>query len=111
MTITLRQLLLILGGVLLSIGLVLGFSPISQDGGPCGSAFSSNSAARVEAHTRAMIGSGDPYDFLASCQDAKTSRRTVALALTIPGALLGLAGLLVGGADTPTAAARSREAV
>jgi hypothetical protein len=91
MTITPKHLLLILGGTLLAIGLVLGLVPVTYDGGPCGSAFVGSDDQDVEALVRSMSGS-DPFAFDAGCTDALSSRRTIALALTIPGALLVGAG-------------------
>lgn len=94
MTITLRQLLLILGGTLALIGLLLGFLPISYDGSSCGFAFGSRDAAWTEALTRSMTG-GDGIAFDAGCTDARSGRRTIALVLLIPGALLATIGAVM----------------
>lgn len=96
MTITLKQLLILLGGVLLVIGLVLGLTPISHDGGPCGSAFISSDDTSRESLDRSMSIGGDWRAFEAGCTDAVSSRRTIALALTIPGALLLVGAYVVG---------------
>jgi hypothetical protein len=79
MTIKLNALLLTLGAMLLGVGLILGLVPMSQSGSNCGSAFSPNG-----------------YSIQPSlCNDALSSRRGIALALTIPGALLALIGAAV----------------
>ena len=79
MTIKLNALLLTLGALLFGVGLILGLTPMSQSGSNCGSAFSPNG-----------------YSIQPSlCNDALSSRRGIALALTIPGALLALIGAAV----------------
>lgn len=99
-TISLKQLLLVLGGVLASVGLVLGLMPISHDGGPCGSAFVGSDDTSVEAHVRAIRGS-DPFAFQGGCEDAVSSRRTVAIALGLPGLLLLGGGVMVSAPAAP----------
>ena len=79
MTIKLNALLLTLGALLFGVGLILGLTPMSQSGSNCGSAFSPNG-----------------YSIQPSlCNDALSSRRGIALALTIPGALLLVGGAIV----------------
>jgi len=79
MTIKLNALLLTLGAMLFGVGLILGLTPMSQSGSNCGSAFSPNG-----------------YSIQPSlCSDALSPRRGIALALTIPGALLALSGVVV----------------
>jgi hypothetical protein len=43
-TITVRQLLFVLGGALMAVGLVPGFAPVSADGGSCGGVFTGDQA-------------------------------------------------------------------
>jgi len=86
-----KHLALILGGTLLSIGLLIGFLPVKQSGIGCGSAFTGQSDnAKVSDLTNAMMGRLRSVD--TQCQDALSSRRVPALALTLPGLGLVLAG-------------------
>jgi len=92
MNIQLKHLALILGGTLLSIGLLIGFLPVKQSGIGCGTAFTGQSDnATVSDLTSAMMGRNQ--NTAADCEDAISSRRVPALALTIPGALLLLVGV------------------
>lgn len=78
MTIKLSALLVTIGILVFGIGLILGLTPMTQSGSNCGSAFSAN-----------------PYSIQATlCNDALSSRRGIALALLIPGALLAVGGTL-----------------
>lgn len=99
MTISLRALLLILGGTLLTIGLALGFTPITYDGGPCGTAFTGRGDAQYrEEFTRTLAGPGPSYEgFAEGCADARSGRFPLALGLSLPGAAMLLASILVPG--------------
>lgn len=67
---------LLIGSILFGIGLILGLVPMSQGGANCGSAY-----------IPASYWLSSP-----ACDDATSSRRGIALALTIPGAILLTAG-------------------
>ena len=76
MTVKLNTLLLILGALFLGVGLILGLTPMTQSGANCGSAFI-------------------PWEYTkyqATCIDALSGWRGIALALIIPGVLLLLSG-------------------
>ena len=94
MTIKLNTLLLILGGLLFGVGLILGLAPMSQSGSNCGSAFIPSRDAYVADLTNVMTGYGRS-DISGQCDDALSSRRGIALALAIPGALLLISGGMV----------------
>lgn len=95
--IQLKHVLLILGGTLLSIGLLIGFLPVKQSGIGCGSAFTGASDdAAVADMTQAMI--GRQTSIRTDCEDSLSGRRAPALALTIPGAIL----LTIGAGQTLT---------
>lgn len=91
MTIKLDQLLMVLGGTLLAIGLVLGVMPVSSEGTPCGTAFT---GASRDAHIADLTNSfgGRLTDVNGSCEDALSGRRAPALALAVPGAILAVVG-------------------
>ena len=95
MTIPIRQLTWLLGGLLLGIALVLGFMPVKATGIGCGTALTGQSDdAFVSDLTSSMM--GRLTDNRSACSDAVASRRTVTFALGIPGAvllLIGAAGL------------------
>ena len=88
----------VVGLVLLAVGLLLGYGGISKGGIRCGSAFSpSDHDARVAELTGAIEADSYGGDYTAKgyagdCADATSSRKTIALALTIPGAALVLGG-------------------
>lgn len=93
MTIKLDQLLMVLGGTLLAIGLVLGFMPVSSEGTSCGTAFTGASDdAYVADLGSTLVGSAGVTDVVGSCSDALSGRRAPALALAVPGALLAVVG-------------------
>ena len=75
----------ILGGLLLAVGLFLGFAGITSSGYDCGSAFRGGYAEDIGASL-----SGNPSGLVGDCQDARSSRKTLALSLLIPGLLLAL---------------------
>lgn len=77
---------ILLGLVLAAIGLILGLTGISTSGVDCGSAFRPDASARYSYS--ATVG---------ACDDATSSRKAVALALTIPGAVLAVGGLFAVG--------------
>ena len=90
---------MLLGGVLLAVGLVLGFVPVSAAGASCGSGFVGSSAP-LSAEFAAALG-GRSSDAGAACDAARSPFRVVAWALVVPGALL-LAGLVLGGTGKRT---------
>lgn len=90
-TVKLNTLLLILGGLLFGVGLILGLVPMSQSGANCGSAFIASTDATVADYTNVLTGQG-MSDIAGQCSDALSSRRGIALAVTIPGALLLIGG-------------------
>jgi len=94
MTIKLNALLLTLGALLFGVGVILGFTPMSQSGSNCGSAFSPSNDALASDYTAVLMGQANP-DASGRCSDATSSRRGIALALTIPGALLLVGGAIV----------------
>ena len=100
MTIKLNALLLTLGALLLGVGLILGLTPMSQSGSNCGSAFSPSNDALASDYAAVYGGQANP-DASGRCSDATSSRRGIALALTIPGALLAIGGLAATGAGNP----------
>ena len=75
----------ILGGLLLAVGLFLGFAGITSSGYDCGSAFRGGYAEDIGASL-----SGNPSGLVGDCQDARSGRKAVALSLLIPGLLLAL---------------------
>jgi hypothetical protein len=81
MGIKLNALLLTLGALIFGVGLILGLTPMSQSGSNCGAAFSPN-----EYSIQPTL-----------CNDTLSSRRGIALALVIPGALLALGGVVATG--------------
>ena len=88
MTVKVNTLLIILGALVLAGGLILGLSPMTQRGWNCGSPFSPN-----------------PYTVQpALCSDTLSGPRGIALALTIPGGLLAVAGVGMSLAGTKKAA-------
>ncbi len=97
MTLKLDQLLLVLGGTLLAIGLILGFLPASAGNIGCGTAFTGvSSEAQAADLTGAMLGQDiSELTTESDCKDTLSGRRTIALALTLPGAALVGAGLYV----------------
>jgi len=97
MTIKINALLLTLGALLLGVGLILGLTPMSQSGSNCGSAFHPSNDAMASDYATILSGHASS-DAAGQCKDALSSRRGIALALTIPGALLALGGLSTGGA-------------
>lgn len=88
-----KRVVLLVGSVLLGVGLLLGFVPLTAEGFDCGSGFVASNKTRSEDIFRILSGTGDPT-VRASCEDATGGRRGVALALTIPGGLLVLGGLV-----------------
>ena len=95
MTITLKQLLLVLGGILLAIGIILGFMPVKASGVHCGSALTGKSDDAFTADFRDSLGGGPNADGSLglsphgdACDESISSRRTISLALGIPGLLL-----------------------
>lgn len=90
-TIKLNALLLILGGTLFGVGLILGLVPMSQSGANCGSAFIASTDATVADYTNVLTGQG-MSDIAGQCSDALSGRRGLALAVTIPGAVLLIGG-------------------
>lgn len=103
MTVKVNTLLIILGALVLGGGLILGLSPVSQSGYDCGSAFSPSNGGLVADYSRALGGYGQS-NISGKCDDALSSRRGIALALTIPGALLAGAGVVLTLAGTKKAA-------
>lgn len=90
----------VVGLVLLAIGLFLGFGGVSKNGINCGSAFGpSDHDANVAELTGAINADSIGADYSSrgyagDCKDATSSRKTVAVALVIPGAALtGLAAI------------------
>jgi len=100
MTIKLNALLLTLGALVFSVGLILGLAPMSQSGANCGSAFSPSNDAMANDYAAVLSGHASG-DTAGQCKDALSSQRGIALALTIPGALLALGGLAATGAGKP----------
>lgn len=100
MTIKLEQLLFVLGGTLLSVGLVLGFMPVKANGVGCGTALTGQSDdARLADFRDTLVGGANQYGSYAldgresSCEDSISSRRTVSLGLGLPGLTLVLVGV------------------
>jgi len=77
----------VIGGLLIAVGLFLGLAGITSGGYDCGSAFRGGFAQDIGASL-----SGHPSGLVGDCHDARSSRKTLALALLIPGALLALGG-------------------
>lgn len=93
MMIDAKKAALILGGVLLGVGLLLGFLPISAMGTNCGSAFVEDRVSPLsEELLDSMVGRGSSRDYTGACQDAISGRRAVALAVGIPGLVLLVIG-------------------
>ncbi len=92
MVVKMNALLLVVGGLLLGVGLLLGLAPMSQSGASCGSAFSPSNGGLVADFSNALGGRG-LSNVAGQCKDALSSRRGVALALVIPGALVALGGV------------------
>jgi len=88
----------ILGGLLLAVGLFLGFTGITSSGYDCGSAFRGGFSQDIGASL-----SGNPAGLVGDCQDARSGRKTLALSLLIPGLLLAL-GSGVAAAQPPKTA-------
>lgn len=86
--------LAVLGGALALVGLVLGLVPLSENGYACGSAFAPDKSASLYAAL-------DGADSISTCADTVASRRGLALALLIPGAVVAL-GALVWAANLKT---------
>lgn len=91
-----KRLVLLVGSVLLGVGLLLGFMPVTAEGFDCGSGFSASEKTGAEDYFRILSGTGRPT-LSASCEDARSGRRSVALSLAIPGGvlLLGAGGTLI----------------
>jgi hypothetical protein len=87
-----RKPLAVIGLVLLAAGLILGLMSVSQHGVSCGSAFASRDMMSTDFRNE-LTGVG-PTNIAEDCKDATSSRKTIALALVIPGVLLTIgAGL------------------
>jgi len=74
-----------LGGLLLAVGLFLGFVGITSSGYDCGSALRGGYAEDIAASL-----AGHPAGLVGDCGDARSNRKTLALSLLIPGLLLAL---------------------
>jgi hypothetical protein len=86
---TTTRVMMLIGGVLLGVGLLLGFIPVSASGSSCGSAFvASNEGAVNDYATLLAGGSLSDATARADCEDARSMMRAPALALAVPGALL-----------------------
>lgn len=88
---------LALGGLLLLVGLVLGFVPVSAGGSSCGSAFVASDSALADDYS-AVLSGGSLNDATraADCDSARSMWRVPALALSLPGALaLAVAGFVL----------------
>lgn len=108
MVIKLDALLLTLGGLLLGVGLILGLAPMSQSGTNCGSAFHPSSDGLVSDYTNALSGRG-LSNVAGECNDALSSRHGIALALVVPGILLGIVGAGVAASNSEKAAKAKRD--
>lgn len=94
MTVKLEQLLLVLGGTLLGVGLVLGLVPVKADGVTCGTALTGQTDdAFVSDLTASMMGKSTSTD--SSCEDSLSGRRAISLGLGLPGLALAGVGFLV----------------
>jgi hypothetical protein len=82
----------LIGGVMLAVGLTIGFVPVSASGASCGSAFVASDSAAVADYMSVLRGQG-MGQAVDDCASSRSSWRLVALALLIPGALVGGAGL------------------
>lgn len=82
----------LIGGVMLAVGLTIGFVPVSASGASCGSAFVASDNAVVADYTSILRGQGMGHA-VDDCASSLSTWRVVALALLIPGALVGGAGL------------------
>ena len=89
-----KQTLMIAGGMMLLVGLVIGFVPVSTGGSSCGSAFVASNDAQIDDYTSLLLGESLRGATRADdCASATSMWRVPALALAIPGGLLLLAGL------------------
>lgn len=94
-----RRAVLVIAGVVLLVGLVFAFAPVTTGGISCGNAFASSTS---EAAGADLFETGS--DYVGACEDALTSRRWIAFGL------MGLAGLvLLFGLLTSTGVASSAE--
>lgn len=89
-----------LGVVLLIVGLVLGFGSVNRNGVDCGSAFGSKTDnGTVQDYEIALEGGPASTANADACASGISDRKTVALALVWPGAVLlfaaGVGGLLI----------------
>lgn len=100
----LAAVLLIVGLALSGSGAVFGFSGITADGTSCGSAFKPDRVSSIGADLRDDTGSlggllTSDSSHQDACADATSGRKTLALALLVPGVLVLLAGLGLGGLE------------
>ena len=84
-----RRAALVVAFVVLAVGLVFAFAPVSAEGLACGNAFSANLTEAVGASV--FVGS-EGLDYVGACEDALNWRRWIAFGLM---AIAGL-GLLFG---------------
>lgn len=88
----------VIGAALLIAGIALGATSVTRDGVACGSGFSGvSSRAEVSDLTNAMTGFGGT-SAMSDCSAAVGDRKTFALVLAVPGAVILLAGVLTSAA-------------
>ena len=94
------RVLFLVGGVLLGIGLVLGFVPVSAGGASCGSAFVASDAAQVSDYATVLSGGslGDAHA-AGDCSASRSTWRVLSLALSVPGLLVLGGGAVVLGRE------------
>ena len=97
-------LLLAVGAALIAAGLVLGNASINRDGVGCGSGFGGVSDAAATADLQNAITADSTGQILpaseldkvsADCSSAVSDRKTLAWAVTIPGGVVLIAGVVV----------------
>lgn len=97
------RLLIVLGVLLLAAGLAVGLTSASAHGTSCGSVFVSSNRADVADYANAF--GGIRTDLAGQCADTLSGRRSVTLALLIPGVI----ALVAGAGMALTARARPHE--
>lgn len=101
---------LAVGAVLLGVGLLLGYAAVHKGGVDCGSAFGgASNNGLVEDYKDAILYNQVTDAHSAGCDDALSSRSTVAKALTWPGGIL--AGTALIGAICAFATVQQRQDV
>lgn len=93
--------LTVLAAVLIGVGALVGFIPVTSQGTSCGSAFVQSGDASVSDMAEAL--SGRSSDTRSTCTDLRSLVRIPALILLIGGGVVLVAAGVVNGRRRPTA--------